>query len=89
MPVPPFEDSPPDGAKLTAYDERHLSTYLRLLDAAEEGADWREVVALVFRFDPQKNPARARAIHDSHLARARWISEQGYRDLLRPPSSKS
>jgi hypothetical protein len=22
-------------------------------------------------------------VHDSHLARARWMAEQGYRDLLR------
>ena len=25
----------------------------------------------------------ARRVHDSHLARARWMTEHGYRDLLR------
>ena len=87
MTVPPFEDRPPEAPKLTAYDERHLVTYLRLLDAAEEGADWREVVAIVFGLDPVKEPARAKTVHDSHLARARWMTEFGYRDLLRPKST--
>ncbi len=87
MTVPPFEDRPPEAPKLTAYDENHLVTYLRLLDAAEEGADWREVVAIVFGIDPAKEPARAKTVHDSHLARARWMTEVGYRDLLRPSST--
>jgi hypothetical protein len=87
MTVPPFEDRPLEAPKLTAYDERHLVTYLRLLDAAEEGADWQEVVAIVFGLDPVKEPVRAKTIHDSHLARARWMTEFGYRDLLRPPSA--
>ena len=87
MTVPPFEDRPPEAPKLTAYDERHLVTFLRLLDAAEEGADWREVVAIIFGLDPVKEPERAKTIHDSHLARARWMTEFGYRDLLRPKST--
>ena len=36
-----FDDYPPDQPHLTPYDERHLKTYLRLLDADEEGADTR------------------------------------------------
>ena len=87
MSVPPFEDRPPESQKLTAYDERHLVTYLRLLDAADEGADWREIVAIIFGLDPEREPERARTVHDSHLARARWMTEFGYRDLLRPPST--
>ena len=48
MTIDAFEDRPPDGDKLTDYDERHLSTYLRLLDAADEGADWCEAVRIIF-----------------------------------------
>ena len=38
MTITAFEDRPPESAQLTAYDERHFATYLRLLDADEEGA---------------------------------------------------
>jgi len=84
MSTPDFDDSPPISTRLTRYDERHLVTYLRLLDAAEEGADWREVVSIVFGLDPAQDPERARIVHDTHLARARWMTQAGYRDLLRP-----
>ncbi|WP_238123098.1 MULTISPECIES: DNA -binding domain-containing protein [unclassified Xanthobacter] len=79
-----FRDSPPMTDRVNAYDEAHLGTYLRLLDAAEEGADWREVVAIVFGLDAAAEPERARRIHDSHLARARWMTKTGYRHLLDP-----
>lgn len=84
MSIPAFDDRPPDSSKLTPYDERHLATYLRLLDAAEEGADWREAVRIIFGLDPARELERARRVHDSHLARARWMMEAGYQHLLRP-----
>jgi Uncharacterized conserved protein (DUF2285) len=85
MTTPSFDDSPPASARVTRYDERHFVTYLRLLDAADEGADWREAVRIVFGIDPEREPGRARLVHDSHLARARWMTEKGFRHLLRPP----
>ena len=33
-------DAAPTAPILTGYDEQHLLTYLRLLDAAADGADW-------------------------------------------------
>ncbi|HEY8065836.1 MAG TPA: DUF2285 domain-containing protein [Methylosinus sp.] len=82
MSTPAFEDRPPVTEHVNAYDERHLATYLQLLDAAEEGADWREVVAAIFGIDPEREPERAKSVHESHLARARWMSAAGYRQLL-------
>ncbi|MBT0779245.1 DUF2285 domain-containing protein [Paracoccus sp. pheM1] len=79
-----FEETPPQSERLTGYDEAHLTTYLRLLDAEEEGADWREVARIVFGLDVDADPDRANRIHDSHLARARWMTEAGYRQLLKP-----
>jgi len=78
-----FDDCPPESDVVTPYDERHFVTYLRLLDAAAEAADWREVVRIVFGLDPEVNTNRARLVHDTHLARARWMAAKGYRDLLR------
>jgi hypothetical protein len=82
MSTPAFEDRPPLTEHVNAYDELHLATYLRLLDAAEEGADWREVVAVIFGIDSEREPERAKIIHERHLARARWMSAAGYRQLL-------
>ena len=80
---PPVSDSAPSDSILTAYDEQHLVTYLRLLDAEAAGADWREVAGIVLHIDPVREPDRARRAWDSHLARARWMTENGYRQLLR------
>lgn len=79
-----FEETPPQSERLTGYDEAHLTTYLRLLDAEEEGADWREVARIVFGLDVDADPDRAKRVHGSHLARARWMTEAGYRQLLKP-----
>ncbi|VTZ26138.1 conserved hypothetical protein [Methylocella tundrae] len=84
MTIPPFDDRPPQTDRVSAYDERHLATYIRLLDADAEGADWREVVLIIFGLDPASEPERAKIVHDSHLARARWMTERGYQHLLEP-----
>ncbi|WP_315773463.1 MULTISPECIES: DNA -binding domain-containing protein [unclassified Bradyrhizobium] len=87
MPIPPLDpavaDLAPTDSVLTSYDEEHVVTYLRLLDATSEGADWEEVARLVLHIDPVNEPQRARRAFDSHLARARWMSEKGYHQLLR------
>lgn len=82
MSKPDFLDEPPAGEQLTEYDRAHLVTYLRLLDADAEDAAWEEIVRLVFGLDPAKQPRRAERIHALHLARARWMTERGYLDLL-------
>ncbi|MGY4282350.1 hypothetical protein ACVWXO_001570 [Bradyrhizobium sp. LM2.7] len=40
---PDVADSAPNEPALTAYDEQHVVTYIRLLQAEGEGANWREV----------------------------------------------
>lgn len=80
---PVVADTAPNDTALTAYDEVHRVTYVRLLDAEREGADWREVAQTVLHIDPAREPDRARTAFDSHLSRAKWMTEQGYRHLLR------
>ncbi|WP_409418315.1 DNA -binding domain-containing protein [Phenylobacterium sp.] len=80
---PPLQATPPAGSSLTDYDRQHIKTYLRLLDAAADGADWREAAAIVLGLDVAHAPRQARRVHESHLARARWMSTHGYLDLLR------
>ena len=56
---PDIADVAPTDPTLTPYDEQHLITYLRLLDADAEGADWREVAKIVLHIDPDREPERA------------------------------
>ncbi|WP_027164751.1 DUF2285 domain-containing protein [Mesorhizobium sp. WSM3224] len=81
--IGPFDHIAPTGDELTDYDRNHIKLYMRLFDADADGADWREVVKVLFGIDPAKEPQRARHVHDTHLARARWMTRTGYRHLLR------
>ncbi|WP_247440728.1 MULTISPECIES: DUF2285 domain-containing protein [Bradyrhizobium] len=83
---PDVADVAPNEPALTAYDERHVVTYVRLLQAESEGADWMEVARVVLHMDPEREPDRARSAYQSHLARAKWVTEQGR--LLRGTGSK-
>lgn len=67
---PDVADVAPDAQVLTGYDEEHMVTYMRLLDAAADDADWREVSRTVLHIDPEKEPERARKAWETHLARA-------------------
>jgi hypothetical protein len=81
-PNPEVADLAPDGPTLTVYDEEHAVTYTRMLDAEADGADWQEVCRIVLHIDPEHYPSRARRAFDSHLARAKWAAQVGYRQLL-------
>ncbi len=84
---PDVADTAPSNSVLIVYDEEHIITYLRLLDADAVGADWRKVARIVLHLDPVNEPDRARRALDSHLSRAKWMTEHGYRLLLRGGAS--
>lgn len=79
----PVADLAPTETSVTDYDLAHAPTYLRLLDAATEGASWEEACRIVLGIDPDREPERAASAHRSHLERARWLTEHGYRELLK------
>ena len=80
--TPTIANSAPFEAHLTDYDRAHTATYLRLLDAAKDGAHWEEASQIVLGIDPLREPARAKRAYDSHIARARWLTEHGYKEFL-------
>jgi hypothetical protein len=86
---PPVAHTAPTIDKLTDYDREHLVTYLRLLDADAQGAEWSEVARIVLHIDPSIESDRARRTWESHLDRAKWMSEHGYRHLLRGGGRRS
>lgn len=79
---PEIADEVPWADEITSYDKDHFITYLRLLDADAERADWREVARIVLNRDPDAEPDRTRRCWEAHLERARWMTEHGYRHLL-------
>ena len=42
-----FQDIAPSGQDLTDYDKSHVKLYMRLLDAAADGAHWEEAVRVL------------------------------------------
>ena len=81
---PPIRDAAPTDDAITDYDKMLFVTYLRLLDAEAAGpVPWEEVCRVVLRIDPAREPARARRAYDTHMARARWMTEVGWRHLMR------
>ncbi|NKX16680.1 DUF2285 domain-containing protein [Ochrobactrum pseudogrignonense] len=79
---PDVADEAPTGDAITAYDEQHFVTYLRLLDAKAENADWKEVARIVLHRDPVAEELRSYRCWQSHLERAQWLSREGYKRLL-------
>jgi hypothetical protein len=79
----PVADMAPSSDAPTSYDNDHLVTYLRLLDADAECADWKEVARIVLGLNPEQEPVRAHSIWRSHLERAKWMAEHGREQLVR------
>lgn len=65
---------------LTAYDEAHLSLYLRLLDGRQAGLSDVALCRTILALEPDE---RGRAVLDGHMRRADWMTQQGFRQLLR------
>jgi hypothetical protein len=84
---PDVDDRAPAVPEITDYDEVHYVTYLRLLDAEKDGADWREVARIVLHRDPAAGGTRA--CWESHLARARWMTRIGYRKILEKDAAEA
>ncbi|QGM99891.1 DNA -binding domain-containing protein [Methylocystis parvus] len=82
----PIADIAPSDEHVTDYDRAHFKVYLRMLDAAKEGAAWEEISSIVLGIDSVREPARARRAYDTHLARAQWLANKGYKDLLAGPA---
>jgi hypothetical protein len=79
----PINAIPPTGDTITSYDRAHFATYLQLLDAHAMRVDWKETARIVLSLDSAADAAAAQRVYDAHLARARWMTQAGYRQLLK------
>jgi hypothetical protein len=84
-------DDPPMSETITPYDRAHFATYLSLLYASGEGHSEEQISLDVLDIDPVLEPDRARHTLRSHLERARWLANSGYKFLLegQPPEDTS
>ncbi|UJQ94127.1 DNA -binding domain-containing protein [Mariluticola halotolerans] len=79
---PHIADEVPWSDTLTDYDDAHFTIYMRLLDAAADAASEDEMAAVILGIDPLSEPDRARKSVQSHLERANWIANTGYKELF-------
>lgn len=75
-------DEVPWAESMTAYDDEHFTTYLKLLDACAGNASEEEMAQAILGIDPAQEPARAQRAVRSHLARAHWLVVAGYKELF-------
>ena len=57
-----------------------------LLDAERDRVAWEDVAREALQIDSAKEPARARQAYETHLARAKWMANSGWRQMLRAGS---
>jgi hypothetical protein len=65
--------------EITYYDQSHVLTYARLLDAEKDGMDWRDAARTILMHDPDENHGQAWLCWETHLKRAHWIVTTGIR----------
>jgi hypothetical protein len=85
----PIADEAPVSDHLTPYDEIHVIHYVILLDAEREQVPWDDVAREALLIDPAKERDRARRAYETHLARARWMANSGWRQLLQASDVRS
>jgi hypothetical protein len=76
-----ISDDVPWSDRVTDYDRNHNAAYLRLIDAAFDGASHHEISKIVLGIDPVEEPDRAGRALSSHLARAFWMMRVGWKQL--------
>lgn len=70
----------PSGYEVVDYDRMHLALYAALLEADDDGCDWRDAAASLMQLDVTHEDAEA--CWRSHLDRARWIVGEGLATAL-------
>ncbi|MCP4385828.1 MAG: DUF2285 domain-containing protein [Hyphomicrobiales bacterium] len=77
-----FHQVPPGSDQITTYDRRCFKLYLMLLEADNAGQPWEKAYRIAFGMDPEEDKTRCQAQYNTHLKRARWMSTDGYSQLL-------
>ncbi len=68
-------------------DREMMKTYLRLLDADREQADWREAAEIILGLDVERDPEGSHAVFEKSLKEALRLQDHGYLGLIRSSST--
>ena len=79
---PDWQDEAPWSDHVPDYDLAYNATYIRLLDAAFEGTNHRDIARVVLGIDPKSEPERASMALASHLTRAFWMMRVGWKQMM-------
>ena len=71
----------PTGDVITEYDRAHFQDYIRLLDAHSAGMNSDEMCRSILDIDPAEDLDGAQKVLNSHLERAFWMSNIGFRQI--------
>jgi len=77
-----LKECPPASDTVTAYDRRCFKLYIMLLDADASGEEWSDAYKRVFGKSEIQNHERAFKHYQTHLKRAKWMTNTGYQQLL-------
>ena len=77
-----FWPKAPSPGEVTAYDYRHVATYVRLLEAELNGVSDMDMARFILRIDPSEKPRIAEIAVQSHLRRAHWLLDNRFGPLL-------
>lgn len=81
--VQKLKPTAPVGDKITGYDRAHFKLYLRLLDAEAHKIHWKTAASKIMGLESDEPSTKS--CWQSHLRRAKWMSNSGYRRLLDSP----
>ena len=76
-----LREAAPSGDLVTDYDRAHFQLYIRLLDARSAGASSDDMCRFILEIDPTTDPESAHKLLKSHLERADWMSNVGFRQI--------
>ena len=82
MQRPRLKSTPPISDMITDYDREHFTTYFIILDCAAVRAPWNHAAKQLRDQGMPRDRRKAKAVHDAHLARARWMTEEGWKLLM-------
>lgn len=80
-----FRIYPPISEAITAYDRQCFKLYLMLIDAENDGERWEDAHERIFGLETGVDLQIAELQYHSHLERARWMTIDGYKQLLKCP----